>query len=608
MPKYFSQTAFVEQYKKLRHTQSEGQTGMIGSSAILRLLAIDLVQKAESRRIVDLAVGADRDKFLDAYVTLVSVPPIAGGQQNANQHRIEDLGYISPSSSRETRNKINSNFVTSTVNQAAGRPPTDWPKPGARQEGHPVLTLGLGRGHGVQKVDEWQKELNYYASARHLESYNRGLDFTPFIMLLLKDSSFPDDVTTDKRGAVKAALESKFTTELTRFLLKSTDFDAWPDNYFADASTWEGFPFEELLKESGPDEEKDKEKDAGSDDSRASESQYPRNRIIYGAPGTGKSNKLKTESTGFEETRVMFHPDYTYSQFVGGYRPSTLYRTPADGVEIFDGSGRKIDRQLEPVIDYALASGPFLDVLVKALNDPSKNYLLLIEEINRANVAAVFGDVFQLLDRNDAGFSEYDVTPNREIGAFLKEAVKNFSGKMQLPDNMYIWATMNSADQGVFPMDSAFKRRWSFEYLPLNQPKQDALLHNLELTFLGKKYYWVPFRKALNAFLTEKAKVSEDKLLGAFYMKKSELSNPDAIKNKLLLYLREDVLRHNAKALFEKPTFSQIAEAYDKADGGLFNAAFIEILNEANRTYTPDSTPPAAATDVEDEEAAEAEE
>ena len=136
------------------------------------------------------------------------------------------------------------------------------------------------------------------------------------------------------------------------------------------------------------------------------------------------------------------------------------------------------------------------------------------------------------------------------------------------------------------------------------QTKQEHHLRNVKLKFLGKEYYWVPFRKALNTFLTEKANVSEDKLLGAFYMKAGELKDPKAIKNKLLLYLREDVLRHNWKALFGRPTFSQIADAYDKSEGDLFNPAFITSLTELNARYTLESDSTASKAPVEGDDAA----
>ena len=188
---------------------------------------------------------------------------------------------------------------------------------------------------------------------------------------------------------------------------------------------------------------------------------YPRNRIVFGAPGTGKSFRLKDDcrsllanTTGGYE-RVTFHPDYTFSQFVGAYKPVT------------DNEGN---------IRYDFVPGPFMRVYVKAIKsgrtDNPQPFILVVEEINRAKVAAVFGDVFQLLDRDALGVSEYEIEVAEDIKKYLAAELggdpDNYC-QIRIPDNMFIWASMNSADQGVFPMDTAFKRRWSFEYLGINE-------------------------------------------------------------------------------------------------------------------------------------------
>lgn len=301
----------------------------------------------------------------------------------------------------------------------------------------------------------------------------------------------------------------------------------------------------------------------------------PRNKIIYGAPGTGKSFELRRQAldAGFlpeNIIRVTFHPSYSYQQLIGSFKPSPVYREQAVGASSLYRSDRTtalvapFDK--EPMIDYTFVEGPLIYQLILALLNPHKNYLLIIEEINRANVAAVFGDVFQLLDRNDSGESEYEINFSPEVSDFL--AGYDLSGqKVKFPGNLYLWATMNSADQGVLPLDAAFKRRWAFEYLPLDE--KENVVDNVIASFQGNQYFWNEFRRAINEHL-KNVPVPEDKLLGPFFMNKKELADEKAIKNKLLLYLRDDVLRHNPESLFRKSTFSDIVKDYDNNED-IFN-------------------------------------
>ena len=293
------------------------------------------------------------------------------------------------------------------------------------------------------------------------------------------------------------------------------------------------------------------------------------NRILFGAPGTGKSHKVGKDMVDLLENaekdyeRVTFHPDYTYSQFVGTYNP----------VPIINKDGKE-------EISYQYVPGPFIRSYVKALKsaqtDNPKPYLLLIEEINRAKVAAVFGDIFQLLDRKN-GVSEYPIRTSEDLRHYLANELKVSEDKvatLTLPDNLYIWATMNSADQGVFPMDTAFKRRWDFEYLELDGGEAD--IEGYKFNVAGQTYEWNALRKALNEVLSEDYNVNEDKLMGPFFIKldsykievKSDASNPaesdkksyepilsdkflDVFKNKVLMYLFDDAAKQKRKNFFQ---------------------------------------------------------
>ncbi|MFY8241547.1 AAA family ATPase [Clostridium perfringens] len=280
---------------------------------------------------------------------------------------------------------------------------------------------------------------------------------------------------------------------------------------------------------------------------------FSRNRIIFGAPGTGKSYRINNdiEINNLNELyrRITFHPNYTFSQFVGSYKPV--------GKE--DG-----------VINYEFIGGPFLRTLIESLRDEKRGipHILIIEEINRANPAAVFGDIFQLLDRNSEGESTYTINMSSEMKKYVNKELGNNKDELYIPNNMYIWATMNSADQGVYPMDSAFKRRWSFEYIDIDENEEKLKELGCEIIELPtemldsegnriyKKYEWNEVRKTINENLKEN-KINEDKLLGPFFLSEKELKesreNFDNIfKSKVLMYLYEDILKHKNIQFFKE--------------------------------------------------------
>jgi 5-methylcytosine-specific restriction endonuclease McrBC GTP-binding regulatory subunit McrB len=212
-------------------------------------------------------------------------------------------------------------------------------------------------------------------------------------------------------------------------------------------------------------------------------------------------------------------------------------------------------------------------------------YLLLIEEINRANAPAVFGEVFQLLDRKN-GVSNYKVALSAEAMLYLQDKLgkhySNISEGIYLPPNLYLWATMNSADQGVFHLDSAFKRRWGFEYLPLNENENKCA--ESEILFCGKRFNWNLFRNVLNSYLGKVCNITEDRLIGPFFLTNTELLEEDSIKNKLLLYLRDDVLRHNHRKLFISDTFSEVAVLFDSGTDVFVQAVMEQLIIQENTT------------------------
>lgn len=296
----------------------------------------------------------------------------------------------------------------------------------------------------------------------------------------------------------------------------------------------------------------------------------PRNLIFFGAPGTGKSHNLnELAASNFAEDhvrRVTFYPDYTYSQFVGCFKPMT---------ERVEGDNGIVTSQ----ISYRYVSGPFLETYVDAVRNPDQNYLLIVEEINRANPAAVFGDVFQLLDRDKGGVSTYDVDSPVEMRNRLADELGADVDKLRIPANMFIWATMNSADQGVFPMDTAFKRRWSFRYIGIDDG-EDAEVDGEKLsekfvTCGGRELRWNDLRKAINRLMVEDCNINEDKLLGPFFLDPSCLNDEqfsDAFKDKVLMYLYEDAGKTKRSKLFWKSgvTYSEVCKKFDDDGEGVF--------------------------------------
>lgn len=328
-------------------------------------------------------------------------------------------------------------------------------------------------------------------------------------------------------------------------------------------------------------------------------SSYERNRIIFGAPGTGKSYMLNLDAkdligdnndTDYE--RVTFHPDYSYANFVGTYKPVPVTE-----------AGKTI-------ITYDYIPGPFMRVYVNALKnnktDSIRPFLLIIEEINRANVAAVFGDVFQLLDRNDDYVSEYPIEATEDMKRYLAKELggepDNYS-KICLPDNMFIWATMNSADQGVFPVDTAFKRRWDFTYLGIDD-NDNNIQGNYVILGEDKphKVEWNSLRKAINHFLANE-KINEDKQLGPYFIARKIIAPAEnneidrvnftrVFKNKVLMYLFEDAAKQKRSKLFEGcgshcNRYSEICREFDKKGVGIFNQT---IQLEAKVEYLEDPT------------------
>lgn len=302
-------------------------------------------------------------------------------------------------------------------------------------------------------------------------------------------------------------------------------------------------------------------------------------QIFYGAPGTGKSHTINTETNGEDVIRTTFHPDSDYSTFVGAYKPTTVEENvmtiigkQAVPVENIDGTAHK-----ESKIVYEFVPQAFLQAYVEAWKkfataqgEPKKQYLV-IEEINRGNCAQIFGDLFQLLDRNDQGFSDYPIQADADMKRQLKKAFSGLSlpakdtlnalydGRnvadevmngdiLLLPGNLYIWATMNTSDQSLFPIDSAFKRRWDWTYMPISNANMNWLIE------VGNETYdWWNFLEKINEKIGSCTQ-SEDKKLGYFFCKAQQgVISAEKLVGKVVFYLWNDVFKDYE---FSDPVFN----------------------------------------------------
>lgn len=308
-------------------------------------------------------------------------------------------------------------------------------------------------------------------------------------------------------------------------------------------------------------------------------------QIYYGAPGTGKSHIIKDITEGESVIRTTFHPDSDYSTFVGAYKPTTKE------IIMRDLSGHPVKENgitlTENKIIYEFVDQAFLQAYIQAwkyyadtdeTSEPQKQYLI-IEEINRGNCAQIFGDLFQLLDRNASGFSDYPINADNDMKKQLAKAFNDLSiaqadrinacynGKdviskvlsgeiLLLPNNLYIWATMNTSDQSLFPIDSAFKRRWDWQYMPICKGR-DENGNELKWKIVAetREYDWWSFLDKINAHINATTN-SEDKKLGFFFCKPQDGSiSSETFVGKVIFYLWNDVFKDFG---FEGPIFKDI--------------------------------------------------
>jgi hypothetical protein len=312
----------------------------------------------------------------------------------------------------------------------------------------------------------------------------------------------------------------------------------------------------------------------------------PKNLIVYGAPGTGKSHYLNNLLKDANTIRTVFHSETQNSDFVGSLKPVT---------KIVDGVAK---------VTYEFVAGPFVKAFVTAVKQPNKQIHLIIEEINRANAAAVFGEIFQLLDRDATGRSEYEIQADELLLKYLRDNLDPaFNGLIYIPENLTINATMNSSDQGVYPLDSAFKRRWSFKYMPIDF--QDSPKGAVDLD--GRRITWDILAKSINEILsTQYAHLEEDRFIGPWFLNKNEVHSQfsKSIESKLFTYLWNDVLRHQQRdKIFnaqEIATFSDLIKVFKRQLAGDQVDVFSELVHQAFDRYIAEAIPVVDETVVDE--------
>lgn len=311
-----------------------------------------------------------------------------------------------------------------------------------------------------------------------------------------------------------------------------------------------------------------------------------KNEIIYGAPGTGKSHKIAEKTAGQKKIVTVFHPDTQHSDFVGALKPTM--------------SGGAVTYQFRP--------GPFTTALIEALTHADEHVYLIIEEINRAPAAAVFGELFQLLDREN-GASKYDIdATDPDMLSYINQQLADQGiapiTKLALPNNLSLLATMNSSDQAVMPLDTAFKRRWSFEYVKIDFSNPDVSQQTFKLsTSDGEKTItWKNFANHVVNRKLQDIGVPEDRLLGPFFLNKEELDSDESAQQslcgKLFVYLWDDVLRHKGRTnLFKEgiSTFGALQALFNQGDSPVFNETVDQLIIEHSEAVP-------AVNDVDEED------
>lgn len=503
-------------------------------SALSRFLATAALLHQEETISISLAEGS---QFRQDFITEVGfVLALRNGPTyttNFNNKKIKE-DYA-----------VTNNFLTTALSNTRGRDAAPYPR-----RPSPLIIMD---NESVSIHPEYKNNLiNFY----ELEKIKIGL-----ALWLARNLDLPKDEELLIKF-INDAHKSKYGEIANLFTLDSVSLKSITSQLFANG--------EDLLTPTLPDidilfTEQDTSieviHDNESEDANEVHKIRGSNLIIYGAPGTGKSHRINDGINFNQAIRTVFHPDLQNSDFFGCLKPSSK-----NGATV-----------------YSFAPGPFSRAVSSALANPDQHWILIIEEINRAPAAAVFGELFQLLDRDESGRSSYEIDfPSEESFEWFKDQGHDIS-RLYIPANLSIRATMNSADQGVYPIDTAFRRRWDQDYMPLDY--STGPVEKLQICFKDgeiRNISWRIFINLLNVRLTTKLRVPEDRLIGPWFVKSHELCG--TIPKKVLLYLWDDLLRHEGKEIiFDTENlfiFGDISQALENKKPIFCN----DFLNELKAT------------------------
>lgn len=339
------------------------------------------------------------------------------------------------------------------------------------------------------------------------------------------------------------------------------------------------------------------------------------NFLLYGVPGCGKSFHVESEyeskiTNEQCKVRVVFHPDYTYSDFIGQLMPVLKEVENAQGVK-------------ENKLQYEFVPGPFTKIIKTAYEEPEQKCLLIIEELNRGNAPAIFGEIFQLLDRKDNGESKYGIY-NADIAKYAYGGLPENQGKaidviantpIKLPPNLTIVATMNTSDQNVFTMDTAFQRRWQMKHIPnrfTGDSLDDKTIKHVAKHLPKSEISWGVFAQTVNKKMHDNPSLgfggTDDKSLGLYFATDNDLDDAERFAEKVLKYLWDDAFKLGRQALFSNCSegLSSVIEAYEDAKGDPLKAVLVsEVYSEMQKRMLELEAERPQAAEEEPAEAAE---